>query len=220
MLRPAAMQSSIACRPGSVARDLHVEVRPVDPLVQADRLLVGRLRVVGEVRVDLDRHVAVLAVQLVHGRERRAPARRRARRGGGRSPSRRPRARAAPSAARRRRCPARSPSGRWSGSRSRRRRRPLPSSASARRSRAGRARGSRSRPTDPARSAGGVSIQPFRIPFPSVGSSPVWRRNALLRRTVPRETSRTRSRRGSAPTTSEPRQRTFMSSCSTPWCAE
>jgi hypothetical protein len=58
MLRPAAMQSSIAFRPGLV--------RPVDPLVQADRLVVRRLRVVGEVRVDLDRHVAVLRVSLVH----------------------------------------------------------------------------------------------------------------------------------------------------------
>ncbi len=148
MLRPSrdAVLDRLQARLG--ARDLHVEVRPVDPLVQPDRLLVRRLRVEGEVRVDLDRDVAVLGVPLVDGREQvERVARRRAPRGGGRSPSDPARARAAPSAARRTRCPARSPSERWSGSRSRRPRRPLPSSASARRSRAGRARGSRSRRT-------------------------------------------------------------------------
>jgi hypothetical protein len=41
--------------------DLDEEVRPVDPVVEAERLLDRRLLVEGEVRVDLHRHVPVLA---------------------------------------------------------------------------------------------------------------------------------------------------------------
>ena len=68
IVRPRAIISSIAGRPASVRRDLHEAVRLVDQLVQALRLVDRRLRVVGEVRVDLDRDVAVLPVAAVPDR--------------------------------------------------------------------------------------------------------------------------------------------------------
>ena len=46
-------------------RDLHVEVRLVDPLVQALRLVVGRVAFVGDLRVDLPRDVAVIAFRSI-----------------------------------------------------------------------------------------------------------------------------------------------------------
>jgi len=46
-------------------RDLHEQVRPVDPLVQAHRLVEGCLTLVRERRVDLHRDVAVLALAVV-----------------------------------------------------------------------------------------------------------------------------------------------------------
>ena len=48
--------------------NLHVEVRPLDPVVEARRLLDRGGGVVGEVRIDLHRDVAVLAVALVPDR--------------------------------------------------------------------------------------------------------------------------------------------------------
>ena len=99
-------------------RDLHVEVRAVDLLVEAHRLLEGALAVVGERRVDLERDEAVDPVRALpdgaHAGRRPPgcrPSRARRRSRPGRRSSPRPRA-----AARRRGRPRRAPSGRSSGS--------------------------------------------------------------------------------------------------------
>ena len=62
---PAAIVSSIACRPSLRGGDLDEQVRAVDQRVQALGLVDRGLGVVREVRVDLERDPAVLAVALV-----------------------------------------------------------------------------------------------------------------------------------------------------------
>src|SRR5207248_10482966 len=49
----------------SGGRNLHVQVRPIDLRVQPPRLGDRRLRIAGEVRVDLDRDVTVFAAACV-----------------------------------------------------------------------------------------------------------------------------------------------------------
>ena len=106
--------------------DLHVGVRPIDELVQPHGLRVGRVTVVRQLGVDLDRDVAVDAAvsaprPVAGARRPHVRPRRRVRE---RPPWCLPRDRAAPAAARRTTRPWRAPSRRWSGSRLRRRPRP------------------------------------------------------------------------------------------------
>ena len=65
---PCAVQSSIAGRPGHRRRDLHHQVRPVDLRRDPARLLERPLGVVGDAGLDLHRDVAVGAVRRVVGR--------------------------------------------------------------------------------------------------------------------------------------------------------
>ncbi len=62
------MQSSIAGSPSLRRRDLDQQVRPVDLLVQRERLLERLLGLVGEPWVDLERDEAVMPVRLVPDR--------------------------------------------------------------------------------------------------------------------------------------------------------
>ena len=66
----AALRDALLDRaePGLGGGDLHERVRAVDPLVQAERLVDRRLLLVGELGVDLDRDVAVLAAARVPDR--------------------------------------------------------------------------------------------------------------------------------------------------------
>ena len=57
--RPAAIESSIASRPGTGRGDLDVHVPSIDELRQTLRLLERFLPLGGEIRIDLERDVSV-----------------------------------------------------------------------------------------------------------------------------------------------------------------